>query len=235
LISVAALFLIASAVIAPMVGFVRGKSQQANCTAGLGLGLHNSFAAYANDYRESLPLATASAAGSNWWNIGKPEQSNSANLFTLLRAKYAKAADLACPGNATACRENPAPGAMDWTCSDAISYSYRNQFTADRVNWNTSNDVVVLADRSPVIVRAMRGQWINPFANSDNHAGRGQNVMLNNGSVQWMSTPVMKDGDNIWLPRTLEDAIARLQNPTVAEPLQGNETPAGKADVFLTP
>jgi hypothetical protein len=234
LISVAALLLIASAVIAPMVGAVRGMSQQAGCQAGLANALKG-FSSYANDYRESLPLASASLAGSRWWNIGRPEQSNSANLFTLLRAKYAQSKDLACPGNAFACRDNPAPGAMDWKCSDAISYSYRNQFAPERVSWTQPADFVVLADRSPVIVRAMRNEWINPLANSDNHAGRGQNVMFNNGAVRWMATPVMHDGDNIWLPRTLEEVVAKLQNPTRAEPLHGNETPVGKADVFLSP
>jgi hypothetical protein len=236
LISVAALLLIASAVVAPMVGAVRGMSQQAGCRAGL-VNAFRGFSSYANDYKESLPLASASLAGSRWWDIGRPEHSNSANLYTLLRAKYANSADLACPGNATACRDVPAPGAMDWTCSDAISYSYRSQFVPERMSWAqaTAAPFVVVADRSPVIVRAMRNEWINPLANSDNHAGRGQNVMLSDGTIRWMATPVLADGDNIWLPRTLEEVVARLQNPTRAEPLHGNETPAGKSDVFLSP
>ncbi len=235
LISVAALLLIASAVIAPMVGAVRGMSQQAGCLSGL-QNAFKGFSSYANDYKESLPLASESRAGSQWWNIGRPEQSNSANLFTLTRVKYALAGDLACPGNASACRGEPAPDAVDWKCSDAISYSYRNMFTPDRVNMSHANaPFVVVADRSPVIVRAMRNEWINPLANSDNHAGRGQNVMLSDGTIRWMPTPVLANGDNLWLPRTLEEIVSKLQNPTQAEPLHGNEQPTGKSDVFLSP
>lgn len=235
LISVAALLLISSAVVAPMVGAVRGMSQQAGCLSGL-QNAFKGFASYANDYKESLPLASDSRAGSQWWNIGRPEQSNSANLFTLTRVKYALAGDLACPGNAGACRGEPAPDAVDWKCSEAISYSYRNMFTPDRVNMSRANaPFVVVADRSPVIVRAMRNEWINPLANSDNHRGRGQNVMLSDGTIRWMPTPVLADGDNIWLPRTLEEIVSKLQNPTQAEPLHGNEVPTGKSDVFLSP
>ncbi len=236
LISVAALLLIASAVIAPMVGAVRGMSQQAGCRAGLANAFRG-FSSYANDYQESLPLASASLAGSRWWDIGRPEHSNSANLYTLLRAKYAQSGDLACSGNSTACRDVPTPEAMDWKCSDAISYSYRSQFVPERMSWARAADApfVVLADRSPVIVRAMRNEWINPLANTDNHSGRGQNVMFSNGAIRWMATPVLADGDNIWLPRTLEEAFAKLQNPTRAAPLLGNETPVGKSDAFLSP
>ena len=235
LISVAALLLIASAVIAPMVGAVRGMSQQAGCQAGLANAFRG-FSSYANDYKESLPLASESRAGSRWWNIGRPEQSNSANLFTLTKVKYALAGDLACPGNATAHRGQPAADAVDWSNSDAISYSYRNMFTPDRVNMSRADaPFVVVADRSPVIVRAMRNEWINPLANSDNHSGRGQNVMFSDGIIRWMPTPVLADGDNIWLPRTLEEIVSKLQNPTRAEPLVGNEVPTGKSDVFLSP
>jgi hypothetical protein len=234
LISVAALLLIASAVIVPMVGTVRNYSRTQGCEAGLAGAFHG-FSGYANDFRESLPLASSSQAGQPWWEIGKPERSNSANLFTLLREKYAASRDLACPGNAGACREAPAPGAMDWSCSDAISYSYQNQFTPDRLKWTQPAVFVILADRSPVIVRAMRNEWINPLANSDNHEGRGQKVLFSDGTVHWMKTPVLASGDNIWLPRGLEEIIAHLQNPTRAAPLRGNESPSGKLDVFLSP
>ncbi len=234
MISVAALLLIASAVIAPMVNAVRGMSHQSGCEAGLATAF-NGFSSYANDYRESLPLASASLAGSQWMDIGHPEHSNSANLFTLLREKYAQSGDLACPGNASAYRGKPAQGMMDWTCSDAISYSYQNQFAPERVNWKQPKPFVILADRSPVIARVLRHEWFNPVANSDNHQGRGQKVLVSNGSVVWMRTPVTAEGDNIWLPKPFEDLVAKLQNPTRAEPLHGNESPAGKMDVFLTP
>src|SRR5207253_503674 len=73
LISVAALFLIASAVITPMVGAVRGYAQQRACFGGMG-STANAFGSYANDFREALPMASSSQAGLSWWNVGQPEQ-----------------------------------------------------------------------------------------------------------------------------------------------------------------
>ncbi|MBY0313321.1 MAG: hypothetical protein K2W85_14730 [Phycisphaerales bacterium] len=245
--SVAALLLIAGAVLAPMVGAMRGVAQATSCQAGM-FGTMRGFAAYANDYREMLPMASASAAGRSWWNIGKREESNSANLFTIVRSSYAKTSDLACPGNAMACRSEDRSSAEDWSNSDEISYSYQNMFAKERPRWTQPQTVIVLADRSPVTVRAMRGEWFNPIASSDNHMQRGQNALMNDGSVHWLRTPVVARGglggglgaggtqmDNIWLPQALEDAVARFQNPNQTQPLQGNESPAGAMDVFLSP
>lgn len=235
LISVAALLLIASAVITPMVGAVRNFSQQSGCQAGMGAAVGRAFASYANDFRDSLPMASASRAGAVWWAVGKPENSNSANLFTLVGKEYAKTRDLACAGNASACVQIVGAAARDWKCSEEVSYSFQNMFAAERPRWDMMNQSVVVADRSSVIVRAMRGEQFNPVANSDNHATRGQNALLTDGHVRWMRTPVLANGDNIWLPRTLEEIIARRQDPTRAEPLRGTETPVGPSDAFLTP
>jgi hypothetical protein len=210
-ISVAALLMLASAVIMPMVGMVRNHARQTACQAGLGSALQG-FGKYANDYRESLPMASASRAGNSWWEFGTPERSNSANLFTAVKTKYIKPVELACPGNPTACR-SVSEGKQDWSCSG----------------------VVVVADRSPVIVKALRGERINPTANSENHGGMGEQVAMSDGQVQWLKSPVLANGDNIWLPRSIEVIITRLQEPTRAEPLKGVETQADRSDVFLTP
>lgn len=233
LVSVAAMLLVATAILTPMVGAMRGMSQSASCQAGM-LGAMRGFSGYAGDYKDALPMASASPAGAKWWNIGKPQESNSANLYTLIRTHHAQTSDLACPGNASACR-SASPSAADWTCSSEISYSYQNLFARERPRWMDDTSIVVLADRSPVAVRAMQGQWFNPIANSDNHHGRGQNALFTDGSVRWLRTPVLASGDNIWLSRELELLIARMKDPNQAGPLQGTESPAGKTDVFLSP
>lgn len=233
LVSVAALLLVSTAVLAPMVGAMRGMSQSASCQAGM-LGTMRGFSGYAGDYRDALPMASPSPAGAKWWNIGTPRESNSANLYTMIRTNHAQTADLACPGNASACR-SASPSAADWSCSSEISYSYQNLFARERPRWMDETSMVVLADRSPVAVRAMQGQWFNPIANSDNHQGRGQNALFTDGSVRWLRTPVLASGDNIWLSHELELLIARLKDPNQAGPMQGNESPTGKSDVFLSP
>lgn len=234
LVSVAAMLLLGTAVLAPMLGAVRSYRQRVACdnnmsAAGLGFGM------YAQDNRDMLPMATSSPAGMRWWNVGHPEQSNSANLYTTLRTGYIKPDALACNGNPTACRETPRPGEEDWRSADQVSYSYQNLFAKDRPKWTSATRLVILADRSPVVPRAMRGEMINPVENSLNHAGTGQTVLFTDRSTQWLRSPVLKDGDNIWLPRVIEEAIARLQNPSLAAPLRGTETPFGTDDVFLGP
>lgn len=246
LISVAAMLMLASAVIMPMVGAVRNHARQTGCQAGLGSAA-GAFGLYANDNRESLPLASESPAGAVWRTVGDRVHSNSANLYKLTIEKYVRPADLACPGNPCACRSLEPNTFGDWAKSEEVSYSYRNMFAPRdaRPSWSRTpgERTIVLADRSPVFVRAITGNWFNPTANSDNHTqawpnqgeSTGQNVLYNDGSAAWLKSPVLAGGDNIWLPRSLEMAISRLQEPTRAEPLKGVETPADRSDVFLSP
>jgi hypothetical protein len=133
--------------------------------------------------------------------------------------------------------------AEDWQASEQISYSYQNLFAHDRPRWVQPERTVVLADRSPVVPRALRGEWVNPLGNSDNHQGHGQNVLWSDGSVAYLRTPVLASGDNIWLPRQLEQALAEVarlqaqgQRPDHTPfHLEGRLTPAGATDVFLSP
>lgn len=236
LVSIAALLLIGTAVFGPMLGAARERARQTACAAGLqtaGLG----FGMYAGDERDALPLATASTVGNPWWHVGKAEQSNSANLYTLSRTGYVKVDSLACDGNKTACRRELGPDARDWTCLSEVSYSYQNQFAPPerRAKWNSSVQIVVAVDASPVVRRAVQKQWINPLANSMNHGGRGQNALFNDGRVQWLTTPVLESGDNIWLPQALEQFINKLHRPTHADPIQGTESPGSAEDVFVAP
>jgi hypothetical protein len=239
LVSVAAVLLIGGAVLTPMLGAMRGVQQRMACSSNLS-DARAGFGLYANDNRDALPMASSSTPGQQWWNIGRAEESNSANLFTMLRTGYTKPGALACNGNPRACRSAPASGAMDWGCIEEVSYSYQNMFAKERPRWVQPSKTIVLADASPVIRRAVRKEWINPLENSPNHNGNGQNVLLNDGSSQWLRSPVVRLStdsrtDNIWLPRVLEDVIERMQNPTHADPLRGTETPVGVDDVFLAP
>ena len=98
-----------------------------------------------------------------------------------------------------------------------------------------SNSMVIVVDGSPVVRRAIQGQWINPLANSANHDGKGQNALHTDGAVIWLTSPVLKSGDNIWLPRVFEQAIAHFSRATEADPIKGTETPTGPDDEFVAP
>lgn len=236
LMTVAALMLISFGVLTPMLGAMRSGAQKTACAGNMATA-GAAFGQYAQSNRDALPLATASPAGTQWWDVGNPAKSNSANQYRIIATGYARMETLVCKGNTAASRAalSSAPDAADWKSIDQVSYSYQNLFAPVRPNWTSPSSQVVLADRSPVVLRAIRGEWIRPTENSPNHGGDGQTVLMTDGSGPWLRTPVLKSGDNIWLPRPIEDAIARLQDPSRAAPLQGTEAPMGKDDVFLGP
>lgn len=85
LVSVAAVLLIGSAVVWPMMAAQREVGRRLSCEAGL-LAAARGFGAYAGGNRDALPQATDSEAGRVWWRVGSnPEESNSANLYVLFR------------------------------------------------------------------------------------------------------------------------------------------------------
>lgn len=240
LITVAAVLAIGTAAVGPMVGAVREQARRTACAAGLA-DAGRGFASYAADFKDSMPLASASVAGNPWWFVGRPEQSNSANMYTLTRTGYTPVQSLACDGNAGACRMDLGPTAMDWRALGEVSYSFQNLFARERPTWSgrkgtaVPSQRLVLVDASPVVRRAVNGLWINPLANSTNHGEKGQNALFGDGNVRWLRGPVLESGDNIWLPRFLEEALAKHRQATQAEPIKGNETPAGLDDVFVGP
>ena len=228
LLGVAAMLVIASAIMWPMVAGVRHQQMRVTESARLasaGLG----FSMYANDHADRLPAADATRAGRTpgvvWWNVGSPGQSHAANLFVLVRAGYASPEDLASPANPFA-PIRIAPDALDWEAPEQVSFSYQ-LLGPGSVRWSSPDRHVVLATRSPVIELARAGFAADPLMNSTLHRGMGQHVLFNDRSVRWLESPVTPWGDNIWLPRQLE----RILTPT----LRGVELPAGHDDAFVGP
>ena len=242
LVSLAAMLLIASAVAIPVLGSARASARQAACESNL-LATANALGVYAGSYRSALPVATAGFGGT-WMNVGStPDQSNSANLYTLVRTDHARLADLACPGNEVAPTVRRDPAATDWRDIHEVSYSYRVTEGYQplwrlslpgpmRVAANPAR-VVVLADRSPVTLKIAAGDPADPFANSPNHGGRGQHVLFADGSVGWTTDPRLESGDNIWLPRPVEAALDQARRHLGL--IRGSELPATPEDAFLGP
>ncbi|MGE3110015.1 MAG: hypothetical protein AB7G11_11450 [Phycisphaerales bacterium] len=234
--SAAALLFIGFMLVAPMLLGMRAYNQQQACMSNM----HSAgvaFDAYAGDFRSRLPVASRAPAGTSWWNVGDPEHSNSANLFLLRRANYAPTIEiLACCGNPQAPRVAQADW-VDWPTLNQVSYSYQNQFAERRARWEQGRRVVILADASPVVRRAIRNGVILPFENSANHDERGQNVLLNDGTGVWLATPNLPfgRGDNIWLPRNIEAEIARLGRRGETFPIEGTEEPEREDDSFVGP
>lgn len=222
---IAALILVGFAIVWPMLIGMREASRISGCTSHL----HDAargFTHFAANHDGRLPAATAGFTGPIW-NVGDPDRSHSANLFKLVRDGYTDMGDLACPGNPEAPTWHADAHAADWRSPEEVSFSYQVFDPRLPPRWQSMNRLVVLADRSPVIDRARRGELFDPLAPSHNHTGRGQNVLFSDASVSFIGRPLLADGDNIWLP----EPVARSANPR----LTGTERPAHAQDAFVAP
>lgn len=233
LVSVAAMLLIAVSIGLPAFQGVSRHQEQVACLTNM-QSAARAFGTYAGANADMLPMTTAGFGGS-WMEVGNPSRSNSANLYTLPREGYARLDDFACPSNPLALRGTPREGALDWGSMDELSYSYRimgQNGLRMTVAVPSVSGVVVTADRSPVTLRAARGEIIFPEANTPNHAGRGQHVLFLDGSTVWATSPVIM-GDNIWLPRQVEEIIHQVRSRMGV--IQGDEMPASETDAFVGP
>ncbi len=201
--SMAAMLLLGGAVLWPIGSSLRSHSGRTDCQANLG-SIASALSSYASVFRDSLPMANPLRAGQSWWNVGTPEESNSANLYTLHKAGFSPLSSLACGGNPKALRAPHCETDCDWRSHDEVSYSYRVPTPGATSISQILPTTVVLADRSPVIPLAYRNKLYRPLENSPNHDGRGQTVLLGDGSVHWLTTPVARDGDNLWLTSDME-------------------------------
>lgn len=246
LVSVAAVMTIGASVVWPVAAGLRHAQRQAICGSNLA-SASGAFGMYAGVHRDALPMAAAGLGGAGgltgvgnalgrWWDVGNRQApSNSANLYTLTRTGFAPLASLACPGNPNAPTTPRGPDEIDWRSLGEVSYSYQIMFGAPPPAWRKSPNDVILADRSPVVLRAVRGDWIDPLESSPNHLARGQHMLRADGSALWSEKPVCEDGDNIWLPRVIEQAIRDVAASRRLRPIEGRETPADSHDAFLGP
>ena len=234
LISVAAMLLLAASVVMPIMSGIRANAQQNQCNQNM-LSAANAFGMYTGSNRGMLPMATA-GLGPTWMDVGTtPERSNSSNLYTLIRNKFTALDDLACPSNPNAATGKADPKAWDWNSLPEISYSYRIMPPGGMRASSASHPVgvVLLADRSPVVLRVARNQPIIPEENSPNHNGAGQHMLMLDGSSRWATTPMLDNKDNIWLPRPIERVIHEARSRVGI--ITGNEQPDGPTDAFVGP
>lgn len=242
LVTAAAMLLVGSAVVLPVASHMRESGRQTACAGNMS-SLASAFGLYAKDERDALPMASASLGGTPWWNVGTPAQSNSANLYTLTRTGHAKLEQTACKGNSAAVSSETRANAQDWARFENVSYSFLNLFgrpaEARGGIWHAARPVVLVSDRSSVVVNARAGKaWIDVMENSPNHAGAGQVVLLSDGSAKWLTNPMITPDDNIWLPASLEQAIRaaeQMHRGGKTQPLRGTEIPSHATDSFMCP
>ena len=205
----AAMVLIALGLLLPVLNRVRTGSQQAQCgnnlaTAGIG------FGGFAQDHNDALPRYQP---GEVWWKIGRPtsvshdgrSESNSANLYLLIRKGYTSPRELACPENPHANPATLTADHADWPTPESVSFSYQNQTTPKPIRLTAVPLIPLLADRNPLFV--VKGERLGKASCGDaapsrSHGQRGQNILFSDGRVTWTLGPRLQrlggGQDNIW-------------------------------------
>ena len=232
----AAVFIIGASLLMPVM-----ERQQADSRRVAGAGYLNqagqAMNSYAADNQGQMPRGHVKP-GMPWTEVGmantgsNPDHSNSAHLYRLVTNDYIKAAELICPENAYAERNDPKAGQRDWSGPRAVSFSYQNQYAINVPRLDEAPGMAVLADRNPLFTvnqddRIVFDTLIPLNAPSHAHHGAGQNVLTANGVVAWRIRPTVEifgqsQPDNIW-------AASGIDVYT------GKETPANPFDAFLVP
>jgi hypothetical protein len=202
-ITVAAVLLIGVGVLWPIISSVRQEALRAACGNNM-RGLAYAFSQYAADNKSAIPMAMAGPL--HGWD----RASNVLNLEPLVSGNYCTAGHLNCPGHHHSSSSMAGVGP---------SYSYRLVPAGSRIGWGTTRVTVILGDLNPIVDAAYSGRHLPPLSVSLNHNGRGQNVLVTDGSSMWLDQP-MVGRDNIWLPHHTDR-------------LRGGEGPADESDIFM--
>lgn len=224
--AIAAMMLLSVSVVMPLLSGSRESARQVACQANLGLA-GRAFSMYANDYQNATP-STKANLGDPWWltnqfNRDGSTRSNSAHLYVLVANDYLDLEKLACSDNEQALTETT-DDMRDWPDFDAISYSYQNQFTSTKPRLDGSHLTAILADKNPFFEPGKFNLEMTPLTNSINHDRSGQNVLLSNGAVIWLKTPLLNEVDNIF--HAGDDGL---------DYYTGLEAPSTADDSFLVP
>ncbi len=207
---------------------LRARQLARMCEARLA-GIGRAAYAYAEENRGFLPVS-ASVAGPWLASPGREVLSNSTALFQLIRQGYARAETFQCPGAA-----GPSPvgfavlaGMTDFPHGTFIGYSYQHALGRglslnDPVLRAAAAEMVILADSNPVFAGGRFHPNRVATAVSDNHDGRGQNVLYLDNHVAWTVTATVGvRGNNIYLAEGVLE-------------YRGDEAPVSPTDTFLLP
>lgn len=227
LIAVAACILLLVGVAVPGVSELRDRSQRAVCANNLS-SIFQGAGAYQQAFGDSLPFA-GGAAGSSWLPGGEggaPYASNSRHPYLLVKLNYGpKPKDFICPGssNTEIMPADLVANHDDFATSHNVSYDSLSMAGASP-NLRPPVAIAYLSDSNPLFVGARFNEAVDPnSANSPAHRGRGQTVLLLNGSVQFVRSPIYDaKRDNMW---TIGDV--RIY--------RGTESTTRNDDAFLVP
>jgi len=226
-------------ILLPALGLARQKHWQNLCQSRLS-DVYGGVASYVSDHDGQLPMVAA-APGSPWWKVGTqgPENhSNTRRAWLLVRQGYVVPVSFLCAARGENIRVDFDPAQIarfnDFPSRAYIQFSVRIDGVSPSQATLSARDVF-MADLNPLSERFPLDYSISPSielvkalmtANSRNHRGRGQNVLLCDGSVQFTRTRRTTFSD---------DDIYTLQAMSCGCKVNGNERPVSNADNFVAP
>jgi hypothetical protein len=181
------------------------------------------------------------APGAPWWKVGYQGQENHSNTrgtWQLVQQGYVPIDQFSCPGRRES-GEMPADatqvaGYNDFP--DRVYIQYSTRLVCPKASQSDSSQTrVLLSDRNPISEQLpssyddalhLRLSRDLLTANSTSHSGRGQNVLLSDGSVHFVRqrrTPFS------------EDDIYTLAEMSDGSEMTGCEVPSCETDAFLVP
>ena len=227
LVAIAASIVVLVSVAVPGLTGVRNRAQRAACASNLG-SIFRGVTLYQQAFGGSLPFA-GSVPDAAWLPEGarnRPYVSNSRHPYLIAKLSYAKPEDFVCPASkaGTAMRADELADYDDFARARNISYDSLN-LAGGRPNLRPPRFIAYMSDANPLFADARFNPSVDPTkANSRAHGrGAGQSVLILNGSVRWLTSPVYGvKRDNLWIAGNILRYV-------------GTETPAGNEDAFLIP
>ncbi|MCX5644932.1 MAG: hypothetical protein NTZ17_09650 [Phycisphaerae bacterium] len=234
----AAVFLFMS-ILFPSVGFMRQRYAQTHCGTHLA-GVYEGFRNYMSDHDGLVP-AVAMTPGSPWWKVGYQGQENYSNTrrpWLLVKNGYVQPNQFLCPGRrelyAVSYDGFKVQNLNDFPSQIYIQYSIHIACPTS-IDRDLRQKGVLLADRNPLSEALPSDLSERPnlrldegmmTANSRNHRNRGQNALLNDGSVEFIKARHSSVSD---------DDIYVLQGMSCNTEVSGCELPSCNTDIFLVP
>lgn len=210
----------------PSIVQLREQSHVNQCASNLG-SIFQGTRMYQATFGGALPFA-GRPSDASWLPTPamKPFASNSRNIYLLARLNFGpKPEEFVCPSNKDG---SPMPASEmaalhDFSRRTQISYDTLN-LSGPEPNLRPQATLAYAGDANPLFRSGRFDDSVDPSrTNSTIHGGEGQNVLMTDGRVEWLTSPIYgSHEDNIWLA----GSIRRYQ---------GVEHPRDRLDAHLVP